>query len=163
MILLGNALAMIGCAAMVLVGFLRKKEKILLVQCVQFAFLSAGNLVLGGVSGFISGVVSIVRNLLFACSGGSRNWKIAFIAIQTGLTFMTGWPGILGCLPLVSGILLTWFIDTQSEAAFKTVIIAAQITWVIYDWSYRNYVAFAFDLFTIASNLIGICMIRRKG
>ena len=79
------------------------------------------------------------------------------------LTFMTGWPGILGCLPLVSGILLTWFIDTQSEAAFKTVIIAAQITWVIYDWSYRNYVAFAFDLFTIASNLIGICMIRRKG
>ena len=162
MLILGNAVALIGCVLMVLVGFLRKKEQILPVQCFQFAFLATGNLILGGVAGFISGIVSIVRNLVFARSGGSRNWKIAFIVIQTALTFVTGWPGLLGCLPLISGIILTWFIDLNSDTQFKIAIIAAQLTWVVYDWHYRNYVAFAFDIFTILSNLTGILMIRRN-
>jgi len=162
MLILGNAVAMIGCTLMVLVGFLRKKEQILIVQCFQFGFLSAGNLILGGVTGFISGVVSIVRNLVFARTGGSKNWKIAFTAIQTVLTFLTGWPGLLGCLPLASGIILTWSIDAKSDVQFKIALIAAQVTWVIYDWSYRNYVAFVFDIFTILSNLAGIVMIRRN-
>ena len=161
MLLLGNAVAMVGCVIMVLVGFLRKKEKILIAQCFQFGFLSAGNLILGGMSGFISGVVSIARNLVFARTGGSRNWKIAFIIMQTVLTFMTGWPGVLGCLPLVSGIILTWFIDAESDLVFKLVLIAAQVTWVIYDWHYCNYVAFTFDIFTILSNLWAICVICR--
>lgn len=161
MIVLGNAIAMIGCVLMVMVGFLRKKEQILIVQCFQFGFLSAGNLILGGITGFISGMVSIVRNLVFARTGGSRKWKIAFIVLQTALTFMTGWPGWLGCLPLVSGVLLTWFIDTKSDTQFKIAVTAAQVTWVIYDWHYQNYVAFTFDIFTIASNLAGILMIRK--
>ena len=162
MLILGNAVALIGCVLMVLVGFLRKKEQILPVQCFQFAFLATGNLILGGVTGFISGIVSIVRNLVFARTGGSRNWKIAFIVIQTALTFVTGWPGLLGCLPLISGIILTWFIDLNSDTQFKIALIAAQLTWVVYDWHYRNYVAFAFDIFTILSNLTGILMIRRN-
>lgn len=162
MLVLGNAVAMIGCVLMVLVGFLRKKEQILVVQCFQFGFLAAGNLILGGVTGFISGMVSIVRNLVFARTGGSKNWKIAFIVIQTVLTFMTGWPGLLGCLPLISGIILTWFIDVKSDTQFKIAIIVSQLGWVIYDWQYRNYVAFTFDIFTIASNLLGIVMISRN-
>jgi len=122
MLILGNAVAMIGCTLMVLVGFLRKKEQILIVQCFQFGFLSAGNLILGGVTGFISGVVSIVRNLVFTRTGGSKNWKIAFTAIQTVLTFLTGWPGLLGCLPLASGIILTWSIDAKSDVQFKIAL-----------------------------------------
>ena len=112
-------------------------------------------------SGFISGVVSIARNLVFARTGGSRNWKIAFIIMQTVLTFMTGWPGVLGCLPLASGIILTWFIDAESDLGFKLALIAAQVTWVIYDWHYCNYVAFTFDIFTILSNLWAISVICR--
>ena len=161
MLILGNAVAMVGCVLMVLVGFLRKKEQILIVQCFQFGILGIGNLILGGMSGFISGVVSIVRNLVFARTGGSRNWKIAFIVIQTVLTFMTGWPGLIGCMPLISGIILTWFMDARSDLEFKIALIAAQVTWVIYDWHYRNYVAFTFDIFTILSNLWAIRMIRR--
>lgn len=162
MLVLGNAVALIGCTLMVLVGFLKKKKQILAVQCFQFGFLAIGNLILGGLTGFISGMVSIVRNLVFARTGGSARWKIAFILIQTVLTFLPGWPGFLGCLPLISGMILTWFIDLKSEVQFKIALIVAQFTWVIYDWNYCNYVAFTFDLFTILSNLIGIAMICRK-
>jgi hypothetical protein len=162
MIILGNAVSMIGCMVMVLIGFLRKKEQILMAQCVQFGFLSAGNLILGGMTGFISGVVSIARNLVFAFTGGSLGWKIGFIILQTMLTFLPGWPGLLGCLPLISGVILTWFLDAKSDVQFKLAIIVAQVTWVIYDWSYRNYVAFAFDIFTILSNLSSMLMIYRN-
>lgn len=162
MIILGNVVSMLGCMTMVLTGFLRKKEQILMAQCVQFGFLAAGNLILGGVTGFISGTVSIARNLVFAFTGGSRNWKIGFIALQAVLTFLPGWPGLVGCLPLGSGVILTWFLDAKNDVQLKLAIIAAQVIWAIYDWSYQNFVAFAFDIFTILSNLVGILIIWKQ-
>ena len=161
-ILLGNAVAMIGCVLMVLVGFLRKKEQILTVQCFQFGFLAAGNLILGGVTGFICGVVSIIRNIVFGKTGGSLKLKLLFIAIQTALTFMSGWPGWLELLPLISGVMLTWFLDLENELHFKFVLIITQITWVIYDWCYLNFVSFTFDIFTILSNMFSVWVILKK-
>ena len=162
MLILGNAMALLGCVSMVLAGFMKEKKKILTIQCFQFGFLAAGNLILGGVTGFISGVVSIVRNLVFARTDGSVKLKIFFILTQTLLTFLTGWPGFLGCLPLISGIMLTWFIDLKSDLHFKLVIVITMLTWVVYDWNYRNYVSFTFDIFTIFSNLFGMMMILRN-
>lgn len=161
-IILGNAVAMIGCVLMVLVGFLRKKEQILTVQCFQFGFLAMGNIILGGVTGFICGVVSIIRNIVFAKTGGTLKLKLLFIAIQTALTFMSGWPGWLELLPLVSGVLLTWFLDLENELHFKFVLIVTQVTWVIYDWCYLNYVSFTFDIFTILSNFVAVWMILKN-
>ena len=64
-LLIGNAISMIGCLIMVGIGFLKKKTHILIAQSVQCLFMGAGNLILGGVSGFICNIVTIVRNLVF--------------------------------------------------------------------------------------------------
>ena len=58
-LLIGNAVSMVGCFIMVAIGFLKKKSHILIAQSVQCAFMGAGNLILGGVSGFIANVVSM--------------------------------------------------------------------------------------------------------
>lgn len=65
LLLIGNAISMIGCLIMVLIGFLKKKNHILIAQCVQCLFMGVGNLALGGVSGFICNIVTILRNLVF--------------------------------------------------------------------------------------------------
>ena len=162
MLFLGNLMSMIGCLLMVLIGFVRKKERVIMLQCFQFGFLGAGNLILGAFSGFISGVVSILRNLIFPRVQGGVRLKMLFIAIQAGLTFLAGWAGPISLLPLGAGILFTWFIDTKSDVQLKIAIIFAQLFWAVYDWHYRNYVAFAFDVLTVGSNLMGIMMLKKE-
>jgi lipid-A-disaccharide synthase-like uncharacterized protein len=47
-LLIGNAVSMIGCLIMVLIGFLKKNHQVLIAQSVQCLFMGAGNLILGG-------------------------------------------------------------------------------------------------------------------
>jgi 16S rRNA (cytosine1402-N4)-methyltransferase len=61
-LLIGNAISMIGCLIMVGIGFLKKKNHILIAQSVQCLFIGSGNLILGGISGFICNMVTIIRN-----------------------------------------------------------------------------------------------------
>ena len=61
---IGNAICLVGACLMVLTGLIKKKEHVLLTQCAQFGIMGVGNLVLGGVSGLISNLVSILRNVI---------------------------------------------------------------------------------------------------
>ena len=162
MIMLGNLMSLVGCSLMVLIGFVRRRERVLTLQCFQFGFLAASNLLLGATSGFISGVVSILRNLVFPRVGGSVWLKLVFIAIQAVMTLMAGWAGPVSLLPLAAGVLFTWFIDTRSAVQLKLAIVAAQVLWGIYDLYYGNYVAFFFDVMTIVTNLISVAQLSRE-
>lgn len=162
MVLIGNAAAFVGCIIMVAIGFIKGKEQILTAQCVQFGFLALGNLALGAMAGFISGIVSIVRNLAFTRVNGTKGLKLGFIGAQLLLTAFA-WNGrMIECIPVLATVLFTWFLDTKSDVLFKLVIIGGQALWACYDWYYLNFVAFTFDLLTIGSNFIGIWMLRKS-
>jgi len=158
-VVLANLVSMIGCIMMVGVGFLQKKRTILLVQCVQFGFLATGNLLLGAMTGFVSGLVSIARNMVFLKWENTRLMKISFVAVQLVLSLSVGIKDSVDWLPVLSAVLFTWFLDVKSEVRLKLVMIAAQSLWLIYDFVYLNYVTCAFDGLTILSNFIGICML----
>ena len=162
LIIIGNIISFAGCGLMVLVGFIKEKRLILSTQCVQFALQGAANLILGGVSGFIANVVSILRNLAFSRWKSTIWLKLGFIALQLVLSVSSLREGFISLLPIASTILFTWFLDTKSEVKLKTVIISTQVLWIIYDLVHLNYVSVAFDIFTMISNFIGIQMILRS-
>ena len=87
--------------------------------------------------------------------------KLAFILVQVVLTLLAGWAGAISLLPLMAGILFTWFIDARSDAQLKLVIMAAQVLWGVYDLYYANYVAFTFDVLTIVTNFIALVQLIR--
>jgi hypothetical protein len=154
---------MAGCILMVAIGFVRKKERVISLQCFQFGLLGLSNLILGATSGFISGLVSVARNLIFPRTKGGLLLKLLFINVQVLLTLLMGMDGLISLLPLLAGVLFTWFIDTKSDGQLKVVIICAQVLWAVYDAYYRNYVAFSFDLMTIVANVVGILLLAKAG
>ena len=158
-LLIGNAISMIGCLIMVAIGFLKKKSHILIAQSVQCCFMGFGNLILGGVSGFICNIVTILRNLVFVKYPVTTKLKITFIGLQLLLSLGSMSLNVITWLPLLSASLFTWFLDTASAAKLKIVILCTQVMWLIYDLYYRNYVAAAFDIMTMCSNLIGLFMV----
>lgn len=161
-LLIGNAISMIGCLIMVAIGFLKKKSHILIAQSVQCFFMGFGNLILGGVSGFICNIVTIARNLVFVKYPVTTRRKVFFIEAQLLLSLGSMSLNLITWLPLISASLFTWFLDTTSAAKLKIVILCTQVMWLIYDLYYRNYVAAAFDVMTIVSNFIGFFMVRKQ-
>lgn len=160
-IVLGNIVAFIGAIIMVLIGLIKTKKRILLAQSIQFAVMGIGNLILGGVSGFVSNIVSIFRNLVCCYRPLTVPLKLLFIAILAGLALFTNNLGIIGLCPVISAVLFTWFLDSD-EITLKIIIIITSVLWIIFDFTIRNYVTMAMDVFTIISNTIGIFLIRKK-
>ena len=161
-LILGNLISGIGCVIMVLIGLLRKKSHILIAQSVQCGFMGFGNLVLGGVSGFIANIVTILRNLVFVKFPITTGLKLFFIGLQVLLSLGSLSGGLICWLPILSAALFTWFLDLEDAARLKLVILATQVMWLIYDLYYRNYVAAAFDVMTMVSNIIGIFLVRKQ-
>lgn len=161
-LVVGNAISMVGCLIMVAIGLLKKKSHILIAQSAQCAFMGFGNLILGGVSGFICNIVTIVRNLVCLKFPVTTGLKIFFILLQLLLSLGSVSGNLVTWLPILSAALFTWFLDTKSEAKLKIVILCTQVMWLIYDLYYRNYVASFFDVMTMGSNFIGLLLILKK-
>ena len=153
-LLIGNAISMIGCLIMVGIGFLKKKNHILIAQSVQCVFLGTGHLVLGGISGFICNIVTILRNIAFLKFRNTTAMKIFFVVLQFILSIGTLSVGWISWLPILAAALFTWYMDVKSEAKLKIVILCTQVMWLTYDLYFRNYVASAFDVMTMISNTI---------
>lgn len=159
-ILIGNLVSLVGCILMVLAGFLKNRKTILTVQCFQFGFLGTANLILGGVTGFVSGIISILRNLVFFNGRKSTLLKVIFISVQVLLS-LNHLHGLIEWFPIFSAVLYTWFLDSDNAAVIKGSIMGAQVLWLVYDLIYQNYTAALFDAFTIISNFIGILMLKK--
>ena len=163
LVVMANLVSMVGCVLMVAIGFMQKRRTILLAQCVQFSILAAANLMLGAMTGFISGGIGIIRNLVFLKWENTRFLKLIFVAVQLVLSLSVGIHSFIDWFPIISTVLFTWFLDVKSEVRLKLVMIVAQSLWLIYDLVYLNYVTAVFDALTITSNLIGIMMILPGG
>lgn len=162
LLLIGNAISMIGCLVMVLIGFLKKKKQILIAQNIQCLFMGVGNLVLGGISGFICNVVTILRNLVFLKFRNTTFLKVFFILLQFILSIGSLSAGLISWLPILAAALFTWCMDTKSDAKLKICILCTQVMWLTYDLYFLNYVASAFDVMTMISNCIGLYMVCKK-
>lgn len=160
-ILIGNIITFIGALVMVGIGFIKKRDNIIIAQCMQFSIMGIGNLILGGMTGFITNIVSIVRNLFCLKWPFTAPVKIVFILVQLAISLCFNKMGLIGLLPIISTSIFTWFLDTRNEVLLKTIIIITVAMWVIYDFSLMNISSGIFDIFTMISNVIGIVIIKK--
>lgn len=161
-LLIGNIVCIIGSIIMILIGLIKSNRKIILAQCAQFGFLAAGNLILGGISGFISDVIGIIRNLVSLKFTLKWYVKVFFIILQIILTAIFNQAGFIGWLPTFAACIFTWCIDTKSQILLKVLIMLAQTMWAIYDISIKNYGTLLFDLMTIITNTYSIYKIKKE-
>jgi hypothetical protein len=162
-VLIGNIIALAGAALMVAIGFIKTRKTILVTQCAMFGLMGTANIILGGMTGAVSSLVSIIRNVLCIRGPLSIPLKLTVIAIQILLSLKVNDLGWIGWFPIISACFYTWMIDVKDEIRLKEILIIAQSMWLIYDLTIMNYVGFTFDILTILSNLYGIVSLRSHG
>ena len=167
MTIVGNIISFFGCLLMVAVGFIKRKEHMLATQCAQFSVQAVANLVLGSLSGCISGAIGVVRILVFTRVKKVTAWmKIGFLALQAVITYLTGAETLIRWIPVISMVAYTWYLDTDNEVLFKAVNLLGICMWLFHDIHYINYSAATFDILTIISTTVGVILLlveRKKG
>ncbi len=161
-ILLGNIVSLMGCTVMVLIGFIKNKNKYIIMQTLQFALNALSHFLLGGFGGCIASIISIVRNLIISKWKCTTLIKIALIAAQIVFSISTVTANPITWLPLIAAGMFTWYIDTDDVMWFKWVIIITLIMWAVYDIYHHNYVSVWFSAFTVISNGISMVKIHKE-
>ena len=160
-IVLGNGVFFLGAVILVFLGLIRTKRNILIAQILQELFMGTGMLILGGISGFIADMISILRNLVCIRWNFTIKWKLIFIAAQVGLYAAFGAEGFYGWMPVVAMALFTWFLDTENVVLLKILIAVMQLMWLVYDISIVNYVGMVVDMVSAVTNVVGIFLVRK--
>ncbi|MBR3952347.1 MAG: YgjV family protein [Oscillospiraceae bacterium] len=161
-ILLGNIVSLLGCTVMVLIGFIKNKDRYIIFQTLQFGLNALSHFLLGGFGGCIASLVSAARNIIIAKWKCSPAIKITLIAVQAALSISTITLNPITWIPIIAAGMFTWYIDTKDAMWFKWVIIITLIMWAVYDIYHHNYVSVWFSAFTVISNGISMVKIHKE-
>lgn len=162
-VIIANIIDFIAALIQVGSGSIKKKSKILIVQTIQILMQGVSMLLLGGITGAASNVLSCFRN--FLCYKDKLNifWKIFLIAASVGSTILLNEQGIRGIIPAFVCTVYIIFMDTKDPIKFKLLVTLTFIPWIFYHFIIRAYVGAIFDVATVITNTITlIIMIKKK-
>ena len=151
-------------AAMIQIGTgaVKKKSKILILQSVQLLMQGVAMLLLGGVTGAVSNVLSCVRNYICYKEKLNLPWKIFFIVASVAMTILLNNQGILGMIPAAVCIVYILFMDVKDAVKFKILVMLTFIPWLIYHFILGSYTGAASDAATIVANIVTIIKMRKE-
>ena len=154
MLLLGNIFSLIGSCFLVYSGYVRGIKKTIIIQTLQSIFFCLCNLVLNGISGVITNILTITKNILGYNEKYNNFCKVLFISLQIILCIIFNNLGFIGWLPAIAGCIHTLILDTKDERLLKLAILSISILWCIHDGTIGNIVGFIFNFATIISCFI---------
>ena len=158
-IIIGNILGLIASTILVCIGLIKNKKRIIYIQTIQICITMISNLILGGISGAITNILSCIRNLLYNKNKLDIKAKLIIIVLSTYLTIKFNTNGFIGFLPLISTITYTLLMDTKDILEYKILAIYTTFLWCIYNFYIKSYVSVMFYMFHIATNSIAIIQI----
>ena len=156
-VMAANIIDLIAAFIQVGSGSIKQKTRILIAQIIQLLMQAVSMLLLGGVTGAISNVLSCFRNYLCYKDKLSIFWKAVLIAASVGMTILLNDQGLLGIIPAAVCTVFIIFMDTKDPVKFKALVTLSFIPWMVYHFILKSYVGAAVDAATIIINSITLC------
>lgn len=153
-VLIANIIDLLAALIQVASGSIRKKARILTVQILQLLLQAVSMLLLGGLTGAVSNVLSCYRNYL--CYKGRLNWvwKAILIAASVAMTVLLNDQGLLGLLPAGVCTVYILLMDIKDPVGFKLLVTLSYAPWLFYHYALGSYTGAVFDAATILTNAV---------
>ena len=153
-IIIANIIDLVAAVVQVGSGAIKEKSKILIVQTIQLLMQALSMLLLGGVTGAVSNVLSCFRN--FLCYKDKLNivWKIILIVASIGFTIALNDQGFLGIIPAVVCTVYIIFMDVKDPVKFKLLVTLSFVPWAVYHFILKSYTGAIFDAATVVTNTV---------
>lgn len=162
-VIIANIIDFVAALIQVGSGSIKKKSKILVVQTVQLLMQAVSMLLLGGVTGAVSNVLSCYRNYLCYKDKLTNFWKGVLIAASVAMTLLLNEQGLLGIIPAAVCTVYILLMDLKDPVKFKLLVTLSFVPWLIYHFALKSYVGAFFDAATVVTNAITLSvMIKEK-
>ena len=157
-----NGIDLIAALIQVFSGSIKKKQRILGVQILQMLLQGVSMLLLGGVTGAVSNVLSCYRNYLCYKEKLTGLWKGILIGASVLLTVLLNDQGLLGLVPAAVCTVYILLMDLKDPIHFKLLVTLTFVPWMVYHFILGSYVGAAFDAATIVTNVITLFVMCRE-
>ena len=151
-ILIANIIDFLAALIQVGSGSIKKKTRILAVQILQLLMQAVSMLLLGGITGAVSNVLSCYRNYLCYKEKLNTPWKAVLIATSILMTVLLNEQGLLGIIPAAVCTVYIIFMDIKDPIKFKLLVTLSFLPWMFYHFILKSYVGAFFDAATIITN-----------
>ena len=153
-VVIANVIDFLAALIQVGSGSIKKKSKILVVQILQLLMQAVSMLLLGGVTGAVSNVLSCYRNYLCYKEKLNGFWKFLLIAASVVMTVLLNDQGLLGMIPAVVCTVYILLMDLKDPVKFKLLVTLSFVPWLFYHFALKAYVGAIFDAATVITNAV---------
>lgn len=160
-IIIANVIDFVAALIQVGSGSIKKKSNILVVQIIQLLMQGVSMLLLGGITGAISNVLSCYRNYLCYKEKLNRVWKGILIAASVAMTLLFNNQGWLGIIPVAVCTVYILLMDVKDPIKFKLLVTLSFVPWIIYHFALKLYVASIFDAVSVVTSAVTLCLMMR--
>lgn len=160
-IIIANVIDFVAALLQVGSGSIKKKSNILVVQIIQLLMQGVSMLLLGGITGAISNVLSCYRNYLCYKEKLNRVWKGILIAASVAMTLLFNNQGWLGIIPVAVCTVYILLMDVKDPIKFKLLVTLSFVPWIIYHFALKLYVAAIFDAVSVVTSAVTLCLMMR--
>ena len=160
-VIVANIIDFVAALIQVGSGSIKQKAKILIVQTIQLLMQAVSMLLLGGVTGAVSNVLSCYRNYLCYKDRLNAWWKAGLIAASVVMTVLLNDQGWLGVIPVVVCTVYILLMDMKDPIRFKLLVTLSFLLWLVYHFALKAYVAAVFDAATVITNGVTLCLMLR--
>lgn len=160
-IIIANVIDFVAALIQVGSGSIKKKSNILVVQIIQLLMQGVSMLLLGGITGAISNVLSCYRNYLCYKEKLNRVWKGILIAASVAMTLLFNNQGWLGIIPVAVCTVYILLMDVKDPIKFKLLVTLSFVPWIIYHFALKLYVAAIFDAVSVVTSAVTLCLMMR--
>lgn len=155
-IVIANIIDFAAAMVQIASGVVKEKNKILFFQTLQISMQTVSMCLLQAYTGAVSNLISVVRNVLAVKEKLYFPVKLVLIAAQLALTIIFGDGTIVAWLPFIVCTVYILLMDLKDPIAFKILVTATFVPWVIYYFVYRSYTGAFFAAATIIANIVSL-------
>ena len=160
-IIAANIIDFVAALIQVGSGSIKRKARILIVQIIQLLMQAVSMLLLGGVTGAVSNVLSCYRNYLCYKDKLNAWWKAGLIVASVVMTVLLNDQGWLGVIPVAVCTVYILLMDMKDPIKFKLLVTLSFLPWLVYHFAIKAYVAAIFDAATVITNSVTLCLMLR--
>jgi len=158
---MGQILGLIYALFLILSNFGKSTKQILFLQTISFFFKTLHYYLLGGISGFLTSLISMIRNIIFYKIKESKIWVVFFIIIYIIIGIIT-LKSIYTLLPVFATIIYTLIINYNNPKYLRYGIFITSLTWLIYNIYIISYSGIIIQIIMLISNIIAIIKLDKK-
>ncbi|MBR2334990.1 MAG: YgjV family protein [Clostridia bacterium] len=161
-VIIANVIDFLAAIIQVGTGSIKKKTKILVAQIIQMLMQGISMLLLGGITGAINNVLSCFRNFICYKERLTTFWKAILIAASVLMTILFNEQGLLGIIPTAVCTVYIIFMDVKDPVKFKILVTITFVPWMFYHFILKSYVGAIFDIASIITSTITLCVMIKK-